>query len=174
MHNRCCVLPAAAMIVAAGTFGCRSSSRGADVAQPDPLGEGVGAVIPVQVQNDNMQDVNVYVVHGGLRSRVGIAGAASATTFVFPARYSAGAVTVQLLAVPLIGGRFGFRHSILSDPITVHAGQRILFNLESDLSRSTIGVYALDVLQPADSTQGRTTTDSSIASAVPMSARTRR
>ncbi|HWE44270.1 MAG TPA: hypothetical protein VG432_17350 [Gemmatimonadaceae bacterium] len=163
MRYRRCVLPAAAVIMSVGNVACRSSGRSSDLEPLDGMAESAGAVIPVEVQNDNMQDVNVYVVHGGLRSRVGIAGAASATTFVFPARYSAGAVTVQLLAVPLIGGRFGFRHSILSDPITVHAGQKILFNLESDLSRSTIGVYALDVLQPPDSSSGRGTTDSSTA-----------
>lgn len=173
MRSRVQVLSAAIITLAAATAGCHSSPRG-EVDSPEPLGEPPGAVIPVEVQNDNMQDVNVYVLHGGLRSRVGVAGAASATTFTFPARYSAGAVTVQLLAVPLIGGRFGFRHSIVSEPVTVHAGQRILFNLESDLSRSTIGVYALDVLQPADSAQGRAATDSSTEWAAPMSAPTHR
>ena len=174
MRNRHCLLPAAVVIALAAVVACRSSSRGGGVAQADAIDSEIGAVIPVQVQNDNMQDVNVYVLHGGLRSRVGIAGAASATTFVFPARYSAGAVTIQLLAVPLIGGRFGFRHSILSDPITVHAGQRILFNLESDLARSTIGVYALEVLQPVDSTEPSAKTDSSIASAARTSGLIRR
>ena len=173
MRSRVQVLSAAIITLAATAAGCHSSPR-AEVDSPEPLGEPPGALIPVEVQNDNMQDVNVYVLHGGLRSRVGVAGAASATTFTFPARYSAGAVTVQLLAVPLIGGRFGFRHSIVSDPVTVHAGQRILFNLESDLSRSTIGVYALDVLQPGDSTQGRATTDSSTGWAAPKSAPSRR
>lgn len=172
MRYRMQVLSAAIITVGGAAGGCRSAPRA--VESPEPVGELPGAVIPVEVQNDNMQDVNVYVLHGGLKSRVGVAGAASATTFTFPARYSAGAVTVQLMAVPLIGGRFGFRRSILSDPITVHAGQRILFNLESDLARSTIGVYALDVLQPVDTTQGRATTDSSTAWVAPKSALTRR
>lgn len=162
MRNRNSRLSAAGFaLLSAAAVACGGSSRHADVGSLEPSGEIAGAVIPLEVQNDNMQDVNVYVLHGGLRSRIGIAGAASATTFAFPARYSAGATTVQLMAVPLIGGRFGFRHSILSDPITVHAGQKILFNLESDLSRSTIGVYALDVLQPADSAAPATRADSS-------------
>lgn len=162
MRNRNTRLSAAGLVfLGAAIIACGCSRRRTEVGSLEPSGELAGAVIPLEVQNDNMQDVNVYVLHGGLRSRIGIAGAASATTFVFPARYSAGATTVQLMAVPLIGGRFGFRHSILSDPISVHAGQKILFNLESDLSRSTIGVYALDVLQPLDSAPPATKTDSS-------------
>ena len=110
-----------------------------------------GAVIPVEVRNDNMQAVSVYIMHGGLRTRIGIADAAQGSSFFFPASYSDGAARVQLLAVPLIGGRFGWRRSIQSEPIVVHAGERVIFSLDSDLARSTIAVYAMDVLMPKDS-----------------------
>lgn len=110
-----------------------------------------GAVIPVEIRNDNMQAVNIYILHGGLRTRIGIADAAQASSFFFPASYSEGASRVQLVAVPLIGGRFGWRKSIQSDPIVVHVGERVIFSLESDLSRSTIAVYAMDTMTPGDS-----------------------
>lgn len=110
-----------------------------------------GAVIPVEIRNDNMQAVNIYILHGGLRTRIGVADAAQASSFFFPASYSDGAGRVQLIAVPLIGGRFGWRKSIQSDPIVVHAGERVIFSLEPDLARSTIAVYSMDILTPADS-----------------------
>jgi hypothetical protein len=110
-----------------------------------------GAVIPVEIRNDNMQAVNIYILHGGLRTRIGIADAAQASSFFFPASYSEGAARVQLVAVPLIGGRFGWRKSIQSEPIVVHVGERVIFSLESDLARSTIAVYTMDTATPADS-----------------------
>lgn len=110
-----------------------------------------GAVIPVEIRNDNMQAVNIYILHGGLRTRIGVADAAQASSFFFPASYSESAGRVQLVAVPLIGGRFGWRKSIQSDPIVVHAGERVIFSLEPDLARSTIAVYSMDILTPADS-----------------------
>lgn len=109
-----------------------------------------GAVIPVEIRNDNMQAVNIYILHGGLRTRIGIADAAQASSFFFPASYTEGAARVQLVAVPLIGGRFGWRKSIQSEPIVVHAGERVIFSLESDLARSTIAVYTMDTVAPAD------------------------
>lgn len=118
------------------------------------------AVIPVEIQNDNMQDLSIFVLHNGTKTKIGIAGAAQATTFTFPARLSQGAATVQLAAVPLIGGRFGWRKSIVSEAISVHQGERVVFNLESDLARSTIAVYAMMITEPADTV--RPPADSSI------------
>lgn len=121
-------------------------------AGPDVAGAPMhGAVIPVEIRNDNMQAVNIYILHGGLRTRIGVADAAQASSFFFPASYSEGAGRVQLVAVPLIGGRFGWRKSIQSEPIVVHAGERVIFSLEPDLARSTIAVYSMDILTPADS-----------------------
>ena len=152
-------------LTASAFLGC-STLRPAASAPPESeagQGEWHGAVIPVAIQNDNMQDLNIYVLHGGMRTRIGIAGAAQATAFTFPAHYSSGATTIRIAAVPLIGGRFGWRKSIISDAVVVHAGQRIVFSLESDLARSTIAVYAMNVVDPADSTAGRDSSTSAAA-----------
>ncbi len=160
-----------AIVLAAvgGSLGACSSMRSgtAHSVGEDPL-EFHGAVIPVEVQNDNMQDLNIFVLHGGSRTRIGIAGAAQKTNFNFPAHYSAGAATVQLAAVPLIGGRFGWRKSILSEAISVHGGERVVFSLESDLARSSIAVYAMVIRDPGDTVPPAP--DSSIAELAPATA----
>ena len=173
---RAAVVSAASMLAACGGHHATSTDTGpvATVANDHLL------TIRVDVQNDNMQDVNVYVLHGGLRSRVGVAGAASASSFTFPAYYAARATMVQIAAVPLIGGRFGWRKSIISDPVAVQFGQRIQFSLESDLSRSTIAVYAIAdtssdstrTKTPSDSNAGKTPLESTAVGAV-VSATTR-
>jgi hypothetical protein len=157
------MLAAGPLAIAAVADCAASSAHGhapANQAAPEDAAM-VGVVIPVQVQNDNMQDVNIFVLHGGMRTRIGVAGAAQATAFTFPAHYSAGATMVQLAAVPLIGGRFGWRKSVLSEPVVVHGGERLVFTLESDLSRSTIAVYPL---QPAVSPDSTLRADTSRAS----------
>lgn len=141
-------------LAAALVAGAASCSRLRPLAvESDATGAPIhGAVIPVEIRNDNMQAVNIYILHGGLRTRIGIADAAQASSFFFPASYSEGASRVQLVAVPLIGGRFGWRKSIQSEPIVVHVGERVIFSLESDLARSTIAVYTMDTVAPGDST----------------------
>lgn len=128
------------------------SPRAGSVAHSEqgPLGFH-GAVIPVAVQNDNMQDLTIFVLHDGARTRIGVAGAAQSTNFIFPTQYAANAGTVRLAAVPLIGGRFGWRKSIVSEAISVHYGERVVFSLEPDLARSTIAVYAMTIEEPPDS-----------------------
>ena len=158
----------ACSIIATATGACSKLRPAAYPSAAEDALELHGAVIPVQIQNDNMQDLNIYVLHGGLKTKIGIAGAAQTSAFTFPAHYSAGATTVRLAAVPLIGGRFGWRKSILSDPVVVHGGQRVVFSLESDLARSTIAVYALETVAPGDSDPPLP--DSSRATSAPASA----
>ena len=141
-----------ALVCALATAGAACSRLRPLAMESDATGAPIhGAVIPVEIRNDNMQAVSIYLLHGGLRTRIGIADAAQASSFFFPASYSEGAARVQLVAVPLIGGRFGWRKSIQSEPIVVHMGERVVFSLEPDLGRSTIAVYAMEVLTPADS-----------------------
>ncbi len=158
--------------IACTAGGCRPA-RSSTAAAPaeDPVSFH-SAVIPVQIQNDNMQDLTIFVFHNGTRTKIGIAGAAQETTVTFPARLSEGAATVQIAAVPLIGGRFGWRKSIVSEAISVHRGERVVFNLESDLARSTIAVFAMQIRDPGDTVPSAP--DSSIAELAPASAGFRR
>ncbi|HET9727599.1 MAG TPA: hypothetical protein VFP28_11835 [Gemmatimonadales bacterium] len=92
--------------------------------------------VPLEVDNHNWLDVVIYVVHDGERSRVGIVNASSQSSFVLPARLVGQGHELRLLGHP-IGGEGG----TLTETVTVQPGQYIQWTLESDLSRSAIGVY---------------------------------
>jgi hypothetical protein len=94
------------------------------------------ADVPLEVDNHNWLDVVIYVVHDGERSRVGIVNASSQSSFVLPARLVGQGHELRLLGHP-IGGEGG----TLTETVTVQPGQYIQWTLESDLSRSAIGVY---------------------------------
>jgi hypothetical protein len=92
--------------------------------------------VPLEVENHNWLDVVIYVLHDGERSRVGIANASSQSSFVLPARMVGQGHELRLLGHP-IGGEGG----TVTETVTVQPGQYIEWTLESDLSRSAIGVY---------------------------------
>ena len=92
--------------------------------------------VPLEVDNHNWLDVVIYVLHDGDRSRVGIANASSQSSFVLPARLVGQGHELRLLGHP-IGGEGG----TVTETVTVQPGQYIEWTLESDLSRSAIGVY---------------------------------
>jgi hypothetical protein len=92
--------------------------------------------VPLEIDNHNWLDVVVYVVHDGERDRVGIANASSQSNFVLPARMVGQGHELRLLGHP-IGGTGG----TITETVTVQPGQYIEWTLESDLSRSAIGVY---------------------------------
>lgn len=120
--------------------------------------DGRHLTIPVVVRNDNMQDVTVYVLHGGLRTRIGTATAAATSALSFPAHFAGPSGMIRLSGVPTIGGRSGFRRSVLSEPIAVYVGERVVWSLEPDLARSTIAVY--DNYVPTDTAQSPARSDS--------------
>jgi hypothetical protein len=92
--------------------------------------------VPLEIDNHNWLDVVIYVLHDGERSRVGIANASSQSSFVLPARMVGQGHELRLLGHP-IGGEGG----TVTETVTVQPGQYIEWTLESDLSRSAIGVY---------------------------------
>jgi hypothetical protein len=92
--------------------------------------------VPLEVDNHNWLDVVIYVIHDGERSRVGTASASSQTNFTLPARLVGQGHEVRLLGHP-IGGE----GAALTETVTVQPGQYIAWTLETDLDRSSIGVY---------------------------------
>jgi hypothetical protein len=92
--------------------------------------------VPLEIDNHNWLDVVIYVVHDGERSRIGTANASSQSSFVLPARLVGQGHELRLLGHP-IGGSSG----TITETVTVQPGQYIEWTLESDLSRSAIGVY---------------------------------
>jgi hypothetical protein len=90
----------------------------------------------VEVENHNWSDIVIYVMNGNQSRRLGMVAGLSTIHFVFPYRSLATGGTVQLKAYP-IGGPGPFT----SENLLVQPGQWVKWTLESDLSRSFLGIY---------------------------------
>ena len=103
---------------------------------PTPIVIDADSTVALQIANHNWLDVVIYVVRDGQPQRIGIAAAASPATFVFPRWMLGQAGEIQLWGRPV-----GARGSAFTETVVVQPGQWIEWTLESDLSRSAIGVY---------------------------------
>jgi hypothetical protein len=95
-----------------------------------------GSEVAVQVQSHHMTDVVISVLHNGVWDRIGTAGAAGMSSFFVPWRLIAGSGTIRLKADPI-----GEGNVLVSEPLNVRPGELIRWTLESDLERSSIGVF---------------------------------
>jgi hypothetical protein len=103
---------------------------------PQPRPTGPAADVALTVVNHNWQDVTILIVHDGVTERVGLAVSASTADFMLPWRYFVSRGTVYLIADPV-----GDPSQYNSDNLLVQPGQQIVWTLETDLYRSSIGVY---------------------------------
>jgi hypothetical protein len=94
------------------------------------------ADITLQVNNHNYLDVVVYVLHDGLRTRIGTVTGSSAEMFTLPPRLLGQGHEIQLYGDPI-----GSEDFAMTERLQVQAGQFIEWTLESDLRRSSVGVY---------------------------------
>ena len=92
--------------------------------------------VTLQVTNHNYLDVIVYVVHDGQRTRIGTVTGSSAQVFSLPPRLLGQAHEIQLLGDPIGSPDFA-----VTELLFVQPGQVIDWTLESDLRRSSVGVY---------------------------------
>jgi hypothetical protein len=92
--------------------------------------------VTLQVTNHNYLDVIVYVIHDGQRTRIGTVTGSSAQVFTLPLRLIGQAHELQLY-----GDAIGSEDFALTELLLVHPGQAIEWTLETDLRRSTVGVY---------------------------------
>jgi hypothetical protein len=118
-------------LVALPLSACHHAAPGR--AHPAPEGT---TDVPLEIANHNWLDVIIYVVRDGQSTRVGIASASSSASFTLPARLLGQGREIRLWGHP-IGGTGG----TLTESVVVQPGQWIEWTLESDLSRSAIGVY---------------------------------
>ena len=109
---------------------CAHRSESEDA--PDPASH---AELAVEIENHNWSDVIIYLVRGTATERLGMVGSLKTETFVFPFR-RLGVGDARLRAYP-IGGPAAFT----SENLYVQPGQWIKWTLESDLTRSFLGVY---------------------------------
>ena len=83
--------------LALATFGCKSAEQSGSGATD-------GVRTTLEVQNRNFLDMNIYVVRGGQRVRLGRVTGSSSEVFTIPDYLVRGAGTLRFLADP-IGGR---------------------------------------------------------------------
>lgn len=97
--------------------------------------EEVGAQISVRVENRNRVDVNIFVVHDAMSSRLGLATASTTTFFRFPYRLL-GAGRDYRLVGDVVGSRVG----ITTETIHAQPGDEVTWSLEDNFARSTVTV----------------------------------
>ncbi|PYP00353.1 MAG: hypothetical protein DMD61_04455 [Gemmatimonadetes bacterium] len=98
--------------------------------------------IALSVTNHNYLDVVVYVLHDGQRTRVGTVSGSSSTVFFLPIR-----LLGQGREIRLYGDAIGNDAYAVTDILVVQRGQYIEWTLETDLRRSSVGVF----LRPLES-----------------------
>ena len=119
-----CLLACSSLVLAA----C-ARPRLAPTSVPDPT------EWSLTVDNHHWSEVDVYVTHGGQRTRVGVAGAASTRSFVLPANLLGPGGDIELVATS------GGRQSISSGVINLRRGQSVQWTLERELSQSSFAVH---------------------------------
>jgi len=92
--------------------------------------------IALSVTNHNYLDVVIYVLHDGVQTRVGTATGSSSTVFYMPAR-----LLGQGREIRLLGDAIGNDEYARTEILVVQPGQYIEWTLETDLRRSSVGVF---------------------------------
>lgn len=78
----------------------------------------------VEVDNQGVLDMTVYVMRGAERVRLGIAGGLKKTAFTLPPNIVFGPTTLRFVADPI-----GANRNSVSDEITVSAGDTVTWTL---------------------------------------------
>jgi hypothetical protein len=116
------------------TAGCFIFRHGKAAPQSEagvPEGE-----VALNVINHNYLDVVIHVVHDGVQTRVGTATGSSAMTIFLPVRLLGQGREVQLR-----GYAIGSNDYATTPILVVQPGQYIEWTLETDLRRSSVGVF---------------------------------
>jgi hypothetical protein len=92
--------------------------------------------IELAIANHNWLDVVVFVVHGGQRTRLTTVTAAKSASTLIPEFTLRNQGHIRLLAHAV-----GNPETFTSEVIVVRAGMRIEWTLETDLKRSSVGIY---------------------------------
>src|SRR5213592_2679403 len=122
-------------LVATGS-GCFLFNHGKAAPAPVATFDVPAGEIALSVTNHNYLDVVIYVLHDGQQTRIGTVTGSSSQVFYLRARLLGMGREIRLLGHP-IGGQDLAR----TETIVVQPGQYIEWTLETDLRRSSVGVY---------------------------------
>lgn len=92
--------------------------------------------VTIKIVNSNALDVVMYVSHDAYRDRLGVATAATTTTYLLKFSTLGAGHEFQLLADP-VGSREPFRSEIVHP----QDGQILTWTLESDFARSHLTIF---------------------------------
>jgi hypothetical protein len=123
------------LVVLLAAPACFVFNRG-NKAAPAPAFDVPEGEIALNVTNHNYLDVVIYVLHDGVQTRVGTATGSASTLFFLPGRLLGQAREIQLL-----GDAIGNDSYARTDILVVQRGQYIEWTLETDLRRSSVGVF---------------------------------
>lgn len=105
---------AVGLLLALGsTLGCRSGGASA-LRENEPK-------TTIDIQNNDFNDMTIYVLNNGQRSRLGIAPGNKTTTLTIPGYLITGTPYLRILANPLAGNR-----SPVSEEISVSPGDQLV------------------------------------------------
>jgi hypothetical protein len=121
----------ARLIAIAGALACANNRASTELAL-----DGSEAPPVLTVQNDNFLDVNVYLVRGSSRFRIGTVSSAASKTFRLPKEGIAGAMPLRIMADPI-----GENRQYFTDPVVVGPGQRLELKVGSPLSISSFAIW---------------------------------
>ena len=88
--------------------------------------------VVVQVWNNNWSDMNVYVVRGTMRQRLGTVTSLTTGKFALPQHLLTNPDPVRLLADPI-----GAAQPYMSQPLLVNPGQTVEWRLENNVQLSS-------------------------------------
>jgi hypothetical protein len=124
------------ILLVAATLGLGACATGRNVQVQSEAAPTARQGVQVNVQNDNTNDMDVYVMGGGQVWRLGHVTGLSNATLTIPAGIVASSPQLRLLADPLAAF-----NAYLSDPVTVTSGDTVQFQIGSALGLSNVSVF---------------------------------
>jgi len=121
----------AALLAAASACFVFNRGKSGQRAAASPEGE-----IALSVTNHNYLDVVIYVLHDGQRTRVGMVTGSSSAVFFIPVRLLGMGRELQLY-----GDAIGSDDYARTETLVIQPGQYIEWTLETQLRRSSVGVF---------------------------------
>lgn len=125
---------ALAVLFTASVSGCSRSIHVKDYDEPAPAL--VAGPVTLEIENHNWADVVLYVLHDGVQTRFTQVAAAHNLSIEIPERLQG-----QMGVIRIAARRIGGTDSYVSQAISLRGNSAVRFTIESNLNRSSVGVW---------------------------------
>jgi len=129
-----CTSFALAILFTASLSGCSRSIPVKNYDEPTPVN--LAAPVTLEVENHNWADVVLYVLHDGVQTRFTQVAAAHNLSIEIPERLQG-----QMGVIRIAARRIGGTDSYVSQAISLRGNSAVRFTIESNLNRSSVGVW---------------------------------